>query len=1032
MAPGFKTTSIGPFKLQIDQAVKIDAELRVGNASTTVKVLSDTSPLLQTQDATLGTTISANTIESIPLNGQNFQFVTLMVPGAVDATYASMSGTEGTERNTGSEGVPSFNGNRQQTNNYILDGVEINQTLDNLVGYNPSPASLQEVRVITGNANAEYGNVNGGEVIMVTKGGTNQFHGSLFEYFENDALTANSWANNFAGVPESAYTQNQFGATIGGPIKKNKLFFFGDYEGFHDHTGGLGTASLPTAKMRTGDFSEILTAYGVQLYNTQNGQGFTNATPYPNNKIPINNPVAKFLFADPSVYPLPNKAPTDALEQNDYVGSYKVQVANNQGDIRVDYNLSQKDAVMGRYTIGDAYDTTPQVIVPVIFPANNDYPFQSFVANWVHTFSPTLVNEFRAGFSRVVWIQGAPADPSGVFGMSGDSKVGIPFPHQPYPGFSEMNIGSVESNFGTDAIVEDINSNTFDYGDDFTWQHGLHTTKFGVQAVRYQQNFYYSGNSGAMGMFDYSGQFSSNPNAPNGYGWGFADLVMNESNGASIGGVAGPFGQRQYRDAAYVQDDWRILPNLTINVGLRYAYDQPIYEIHNKEVNVNLSNPALGTAGLEYAGKNGNSRALYNPYYYQFMPRVGFALQVDPRIVFRGAYGITDDLEGTGTNLRLTQNPPFFSQYTDNTTTPDATSGGIPLLVQNGFATAPGNVSVSTTTYNAWAKNLRPALVQEYNLAVQYMINNQTTAQIGYVGEVGQHMIVPEQANQWASPTAVAPFNNLVGQYGAILVTQSEGYENYNALQATLHHQENNGLEYTINYTWSKSLTDNTGFYGTPGVGEAGAFYQNIYDPHGDYGPSGFDTRNTINANMVYILPFGHGKKFGGNWNKTMNVTLGGWELSGDAILYSGFPVTMFTPENYFVNSYGVHAMQYLPLKLKHQTVHNWWGTDPSAVPCSGSFNGTCAYGVELPTGFGNARNGNQRAPGYRQIDLSAFKAFPIKGSQVAQLRVDAFNVFNLASYGAPNSTLTSPDFGQITGTLSQPRQLQISFHYIF
>jgi hypothetical protein len=638
VAPGFNTTSIGPFNLQIDQTAKIDVGLHVGTTTTKVTVAAGTSPLLQTQDATLGTTLSSNTIESIPLNGLDVQFATLMVPGAVDATYSAMSGTDATERNTSSAAVPSFNGNRQQVNNYILDGVEINQTLDNLIGYNPAPASLQEVRVITANANAEYGNVNGGEVIMVTKGGTNHFHGSLYEYFENDALTANSWSNNFAGVPESAYTQNQFGATIGGPIKRNKLFFFGDYEGFHNHTGGLGTLSMPTAKMRTGDFSQILTAYGIQLYNTQNGQGFANATPYPNNQIPINNPVAKFVFADPAVYPLPNKAPTDALLQNDYVGSYKVQVANNQGDVRVDYDPNTKDAIMGRYTIGDAYDLTPKTLMPVLFPSANDYPFQSFVANWVHTFSPSLINEFRAGISRVVWDQGAPTDPSGVFGMTGDSKVGIPFPKQPYPGFSLMNIGSVESNFGTDAIVEDIRANTFDYGDDFTWQHGLHTTKFGAQIIRYQENFYYSGNSGAMGMFDYSGQFTSNPNVANGFGWGFADLVINQGAGASLGGVQGFFGQRQYRPAFYAQDDWRIKPTLTLNLGLRYAYDQPLYEVHNKEVNVNLSDPSLGTAGLEYAGQNGNSRALYNPYYYQFMPRVGFAWQPTSRTVVRGAY----------------------------------------------------------------------------------------------------------------------------------------------------------------------------------------------------------------------------------------------------------------------------------------------------------------------------------------------------------------------------------------------------------
>jgi hypothetical protein len=243
-ATGFETASIGPFNLEIDQTAKINAKLHVGNSSTTVKVLSDTSPILQTQDATLGTTITAHTIENIPLDGQNIMMAALLLPGAVLPTIGSL-GEYGIERDDSfGAAEPSFNGNREQGNNYILDGVDINEPIINEIGYNPAPQSLQQIRVITGNANAEYGNVNGGEVIMVTKGGTNKFHGSAYEFFQNDSLAANTWANNFSGAAKSAFSQNQFGATIGGPILKDKLLFFGDYEGVRYSTNGQGTASV--------------------------------------------------------------------------------------------------------------------------------------------------------------------------------------------------------------------------------------------------------------------------------------------------------------------------------------------------------------------------------------------------------------------------------------------------------------------------------------------------------------------------------------------------------------------------------------------------------------------------------------------------------------------------------------------------------------------------------------------------------------------------------------------------------------------
>ncbi len=1057
-APGFSITSVGPFALEVDQIAKIDARLKLGNTSETLNVSAEAQPLLQTQDATLESTISSNTLSTLPMNGLNFQTATLFVPGSVNPSLAYMGGQDGNERNVDWLGVPSFNGNRAQTNNYVLDGVEMNETINNLSAYNPAPDAIQEMHVITGNADAEYGNVNGGEILVITKGGTNQFHGSAYDYFQNNNTAGTAWSNSFAGVPSTAFTQDQFGVTGGGPILKHKLFIFGDYLGFRYHTGGEGVASVATQAMRNGDFSDLLSSQygGIQLFDNQNGKGFANATPYKNNQVSIANPVAKFLFAHPQVYPLPNKAPSAGqLDLDNYQGPTKGQTHNDQGDVRVDYTLGPRDNVMGRYTDGDAYDySTP--VVPVFFPGTNDYPFQSLVTNWVHTLSPALVNEFRAGFSRSIVDSGVPGDSSGLFGTNGDNLVGLPMSNQAFPGFSQMAFASAESNVGTVAIVTQFHENNFYYADNFTWQHGRHATKFGAQILRYQQNTYYAGNSGALGQFYYSGQYTAGANSP---GYGFADFVLNQAAVASLGGVSGDNGQRQYRNAYYAQDDWRVRPNLTVNLGLRYAHDQPVYEVNNKEASVNLSDMNdISASGIEFAGKDGNSRALYNPYYLEFMPRVGFAWQVSPRFVLRGGYGITDDLEGTGLNWRMTQNAPFQGSFVASPTPPTATSSGLaPLPVQNGFSLGPSALQVSYFNYNAWDPNLKPALIQQFNLAWQLLIDNKTTAQLGYVGEVGQHLVIPEEADQFTTSASgvladgdcsgtiapPAPACNLVGNEGNLQVTDSEGYSNYNAMQATIRHQMSGGLQFTFNYTWAKAMTNNAGFYGVGGVSESSSFLQDIRNPHGDYGPAGQDARNAFNGYGTWALPFGRGMRFGGNMNRALDEAAGGWKLSTSVVMYSGFPLTMYSYEDYYVNSWAAHSLHFRPMAIRHRTVQNWFGSDPSAVPCitfdnNGDTidNGTCAYGVESFNNFGNAQNGSERAPGFRQVDLSAFKTFKITESQTLELRGDAFNALNIASYGPPNSQLEDAayanSFGLITNTNSSQRIMQVSMHYRF
>src|ERR1700757_470883 len=364
-AKGFALQKMEAFSLEIGQTAKVDAKLKISE-STTVSVTEEVHPILDTSDATLGNTLSTNEIQNIPLNGRNFSSLTLFEPGAVDTDPTGLTGSNAIERSTYNSGIVAINGNREQENNYMLEGAENNEPQNNLIAYNPAPDAIGELRVVSANANASYGNANGGQIITILKSGTNGFHGSAYDLLENQNLDANSWANGLGrcdacqpatpASPITKYTQNIFGGTLGGPILRNKLFFFVDYEGIRKHTAQpLQQASVLTPAMLAGDFS----AFGTQLYDSQN-----NFAPYPGNQIPGVNPVAQSLAAHPEIYPAPNRAPLDGLIQDNYVGPQSSFVQNNQEDFKVDYNLRNSDKLNGFYSQGTGKDFT-SAILPV-------------------------------------------------------------------------------------------------------------------------------------------------------------------------------------------------------------------------------------------------------------------------------------------------------------------------------------------------------------------------------------------------------------------------------------------------------------------------------------------------------------------------------------------------------------------------------------------------------------------------------------------------------------------------------------------
>ena len=1045
-AKGFGTETVPSFNLEAVQIATFNVKLSVGGASSTVDV-SAAAPILNTNDASLESTFTANTIENMPLNGLDFSALTLYVPGSVST--AGTSGTTSIERSTYYTDTVNLNGNRAQANNFTLDGIDMNETFNNLISYSPAPAALAEINVLTANSPVDYGNVNGGGVASVLKSGTNQLHGSAYGYVQDYRLNANSWQNNNKSpiIPVNPYSEDQFGGTFGGPILHNKLFFFVDYLGNRYHTGGIGSDSVMTQAMRNGDFSVLLSgANPIQLYDPLN-----NFAPYQNNQgVPIVNPVAKFLFANQTLYPLPNATPTDGIANSNYQAPTRSFKANNQGDIKIEYDLRPQDKISGFYSMSTAYDgSTP--VLPISFPGVNLYPSKLFGTTWVHTFSPSLINTGRIGFTRTVWAQNFPVDTTGQFGDSGNSKVGISFPNQQYAGYSYQSISGGLFAGGNPVYGGGLIDNTFSYIDNVTWVHGRHVLTVGAQALRYQNNYPTANNNGYLGSLGYNGNFTSNPAAANS-GYGGADFLLDRVSTAAVTLASVNVGQRQWRAAEFFNDDYKLTPNLTLNVGLRFELDEPWVEENNKTGNVDESTGQVLYAHAIPAGVvppgSGlcSNRGCYDWSFHQWMPRVGFAYQANNRFVVRGGYGATSFFEGNSSNQRLTSITPFIQAININVNAPTPGAITTPRTAEEGFV---GNISYGGT-YNVYPKNIQPAYVQEWNLTTEYALTNTLSLQVGYLGEQGQHIEDYGNLNQYTvngDPTS-APFYNspyigintpsatAVGN-NPLLVTESRAMMNYNALQAVLRQRISHGLEYTVNYTYGKAMTNSLGNYALGVNGYSGAF-QNYYNSAADYGPAGYDVKHNISATGVYALPLGHGQQWFSGANRAMDEVLGGWKISTAVVSYSGFPETMTTNVSSNSNSYGTErANQYRKLKIVGHSIDNWFGTDPSAQPCTtpGVDNGVCAFGAPAVNTFGTSRNGAVRGPGYLNADMSAFKDFHIAGEHSVGFRFDAFNAFNIVSYGNPDTGINDSGFGEIgqqNSIRSVERHLQFSAHYNF
>jgi hypothetical protein len=1012
--PGFKTFAARLISVNPGETVRIDATLELGSLDERVEVTGN-SVNVQTDSTAVTFRLSAAENASLPTAARNFLALTLLAPGIV----APNPGLLTTGLRTTSGGRPYVNGNRKEGNNFRLDGIDNNQTTDNLVSYQPSPDAIEEVRLTTATASAESGNYQGAIIDVTLKSGTNRLQGSAFEYFRDETLNAANWRRKWMPADplnprKPPFSHNVFGGTIGGPIVPGRVFFFGDYEGTR-RRNGLAAAVfsvVPTA-MRRGDFSALLEGPNPQqLYDPTTARADPAnpqrvlRDPFPNNQIPLNriDPVAAALFASP-LYPAPSREGLIANADN----ASRSTLDNDQFDVKVDARFGRRDDLSARYAEGLQRTATANTMRLLMGSATRS-PFRALALAWRRQLGTQTVNEARAGFHHIVALTDSGIDAAGI-GRLGE-QIGIRGANTHAAGLPAIELGGSAFVGGATKVAQSFEDNTFQYQDDLTWHRGDHTAKAGALILHYRQDVYFSGNTGQLGIIEFNGQYTRDLNDPRSIGSPIADFLLGYPRRLARGDFAPPWGQRSTLWGGYVQDDWHVNATLTLNLGLRYEYRSPFVEAHDRQVNFDLR-----TGRAQYAGKDGNSRGLFRGYKYDWQPRTGLAwTPARGRLVVRGAYTVSSFLEGTGTNLRLTLNPPFFNEFE----TINADPAVLGTRTGDGFDALREKDPLSGTILRAWDPNLRPARSHQWNLTTEYQLAGDTALALAYVGEYGAHLVAPVNFDQRPAPGEPRPFDATYPQIGGVILTTSNAKQRYDGLQLSARKRGAGGTYLSAAYTWSLAMTNSRGFFSEGGqTAEQASFGPNPRDLDADWGPAPFDVRHSLAVAAVADLPFGRQRRFFANAPGWVNGVVGGWSVAGILKAHTGFAITVTAPDQSLTG-----ARSGRPDRVAS-------GVDPRQVGPGRFWFDTSTFVLPQTGTFGNAGVGILRGPGLRVLDLSVAKQVALASHRSLEFRAEAFNVFNTPVFEAPDRSLTSATFGQVLGSqLEREVQLAVRVHF--
>ncbi|HKX31604.1 MAG TPA: carboxypeptidase-like regulatory domain-containing protein [Blastocatellia bacterium] len=1005
-AAGFRREVRTGVVLEVSAVLEVDFRLQVGEVTDTIGVTGVT-PVLQAEDATVGSVVNSKELQHLPVNERNYTRLILLMPGTSSVSRSQQQGNA-----QSGTALFSVNGGRPQDNNFTLDGVDSNMQMMNSPGISPPMDAIQEFKVAT-NTGSEFGRSMGANISMVMKSGTRDLHGTVYEYLRNDLFDANEFFANRNGLGKTPFRLNQYGVTLGGPVMlpkanvRDKMFWFFSWEGFRRRRGSTLLTSVPTEAFRNGNFSSLLTGndpiYIRDPLLAGNCDAADQTACFPNNVIPqarINQAIPKAMAA---IVPLPNRPG----ETSNLVSNRSVANDRDLYNVRWDYSLNSSNSFNFRYSHQNADLREPQS--NPTFTRLSQFDVTNYGGGWVHVFGPTTTLDVGFGYNH----------PDGGLGVL-DKPIsrtefldltGIAMYQREVYGDPLVNIGfGAYSTGGGGAEV--IGDRIWQTRANLTMVRGKHSWKFGGQ---YHYRKFYTNTGNPMdGNADFSGVLTGFPMADALLGY---PSEIRRGQGNTLTDGIGNFA------LAYVSDDWRISQNLTLNLGLMYQLAPRPHDSTGRLGNLWVHRDDSGriVGDLMWATTNpeidpvtgrrnepartfGFGSSLIQNDYNDFAPRVGIAYKLGSKTVIRSGFGIFYNSTFVQELQDLRKFWPFTIQQVFS-----PNRGALDLSI-----TDAGPSFSNTSEIGGWPQNPenRSPYSMQWNFFIQRELMNDISLDIGYVGSGSRKQIGYAPFNNALTP-GPGPINprRLLPQFGDLDGGSNQYNGSYNSLQVSVLKRFSKGLLINTNYSWQKSLD------GQSSLAEGKT--QNPFDRRADYSRSSWDVNHVFNFSYVYELPLGKGRRFGARWGRAAEAIFGGWTLQGLTRLESGPPVFIGTGQD--IANTGRSSQR-----------PNLVG-DPNAGPKTPDewFN-TKAFAVPAPFTFGNAGQYITNADGMISIDMALEKKFKIREGHALEFKTEFFNVPNTVNFGSPEGSMNNSNFGRITSQRTNPRQIQFTLRYRF
>lgn len=1028
--PGFRTVERRDIEVQVGSVNRIDVSLQVGEVSNVLEVVGG-APVLQTETASVGTVIENKRIVELPLNGRNYLQLASLIPGATTNGPTSSQGKQrmGGQRNSFALNV---SGQRIHYNHYSLDGIENTDLNFNSYMLLPSVDALQEFKVESGLFDAEYGRAIA-QVNVSTKSGTNQLHGTLFEFLRNSELDAKNYFDR-KDKPIPPFKRNQYGLTAGGPIVvpglfngKDKLFFLINWEGLRERKALTQTVTVPTLAERGGDFSgnpDIIIYDPATRGFDSAGNLVTAPTPFPGNVIPQSR-----------LHPISNKIlgffppPQTTARSNNFVNNEGRRIDADQLTYRVDFTQSAKSSWFFRHSFSTelGYDPFPVPNMGI----NTDTDVQQGVLGNVRVFGPTKVNEAKLGLMRLENSHISPR--ANNVNVVKDLGINIPSDNPLYWGVPNINILDI-ANLGEESDAPFINyDTTIQFLDNFSWSRGRHAMKFGgeVRRVRYNQ----IGGVVTRGRFTFDNRYTSNPLLPsNRGGTGMADFLLGHFNMAE-GQVGAPIANfRSNYFALYFQDNWKVTPKLTVNLGLRWENDQPFKDKYDAIVNIDFRwdhsiEPTYVRAGtgdpyegdpafrlspsIKYVRDGRFGDRAYRNDLNDFAPRLGIAYMLTPKTVIRTGFGIYYVRDIGNATFDIVRNAPFTIRRAEPAATLRPNLSFEQPFQQTG---APTFILINQFDEPS-------SYVNQWSFGVQRELTRDMSLEVNYFGSSGVHL---RRLTTYNNPEpSAAPNVNLVRpfpQFGGFQNMNAPSHSSYHALQARLQHRFAHGFTLLSSFAYGKSIDNGSGIRTTDGDSLTPS---NNYNLELERGLSTFDFRRRWTNSWLYELPVGKGKRFLKD-DRLANFVLGGWQFGGILTLQDGFPLTAYCSSGAVQNGGG-------------SCYPDTTGISPNlprGEQTPTRFFNTAAFVDRGPIGpryrYGNSARNTIIGPGIINFDASVNKKFTLTESKFVEFRAELFNLPNHPIWNPPNTTIGNRNYGVITSTKIDSRQLQFALKLVF